>query len=69
MLSCHQDSTTGEHQFYDNLGDDPSEEISFWKDEESYGDSDYYSDKIDFKEEVLFISSDEEVIEDLFDEA
>jgi len=69
LLFGDEDSSAGEHQFDDDLGDDSSEEVSFWEDEESDDDPDDDSGEVDVEEDVLFVGGDEEVVEDLFDEA
>jgi hypothetical protein len=69
LFFCDEDCTEGEHEFDDDLGDDSSEEVSLGEDDETYDYADDDSDEVDVEEEILFVGGDEEVVEDLFDEA
>ena len=59
----------GIDDFYEDLGDDSSEKVPFWDDEQSEDYPEDYADDIIFEEDILLIDGDEEVIIDLFDEA
>ena len=69
LFPCDEDSTTREKEFDDDLGDDSSQEVSFWDEEDSDDNSDDDSCEIDIEEDILFVGSYEKVIEDLFDKA